>query len=149
MDKTGIILLFVLLAAVWGAFLFPEIFASRRNTPLNSTEEFDRWTARLASVQVRGRMGLGGRAAVLARRRRMLVFLGTLAAGSLMLAFALGSPSWLLVHIAIDAAVAWYVAMLVQIKQRRAARPELEPVGPLAPPDATQTDEQLIKIVAS
>ena len=123
--EPGIIVLFVVLAGVWGAFLFPEVFASRKEAPLNTTEEFGRWTSKLASVQGRtarrrNRAVLEvNRNRVLARRRIMLVLLLLAAVGTLVAALMTGSRTLLYVHIAIDAAVACYVAMLVQIKQKR------------------------------
>jgi hypothetical protein len=123
--EPGIIVLFVVLAGVWGAFLFPEVFASRKEAPLNTTEEFGRWTSKLASVQGRtarrrNRALLeANRNRVLVRRRLMLILLLLSAVGTLVAALMTGSRTILYVHIAIDAAVACYVAMLVQIKQRR------------------------------
>ena len=122
--EPGLIFLFVLLAAIWGAFLFPEVFANRKDAPLNSTEEFGRWTSKLGSVAEKpGRRGRRirtvTRGAVLSRRRRFLVLLLLSAVGTLVAALMTGSRTLLFVHIGIDAAVAWYVAMLVQIKQRR------------------------------
>ena len=34
----------------------------------------------------------------------------------------LSSVGWLIAHLALDAAIAWYVGMLMQVKQREAAR---------------------------
>ena len=58
---------------------------------------------------------------VLARRRRALVFLVTIAAATLAVAIWRGSTSLLIAHIAMDGVIAWYLAMLVQIRQRREA----------------------------
>jgi hypothetical protein len=131
--EPGIIVLFVVLAGVWGAFLFPEVFASRKEAPLNTTEEFGRWTSKLASVQGRTARRRNRavlevhRNRVLARRRIMLVVLLLAAVGTLVAALMTGSTTLLYIHIAVDAAVACYVAMLVQIKQRR--RMELAQLG--------------------
>ena len=149
--EPGIIVLFVVLAGVWGAFLFPEVFASRKEAPLNTTEEFGRWTSKLASVQGRtarrrNRALLeANRNRVLARRRIMLVLLLLAAVGTLVAALMTGSRTLLYVHIAIDAAVACYVAMLVQIKQRR--RMELAQFG--EPEAAADETSARIRVVAS
>lgn len=44
-----------------------------------------------------------------------------LAVGTLTVAIWRGSATLLIVHIGIDGVIAWYLAMLVQIRQRREA----------------------------
>ncbi|MGH8873882.1 MAG: hypothetical protein ACRDVM_01335 [Acidimicrobiia bacterium] len=123
MDASIIIALLVI-AAAWGAFLFPSLFGSRRDAPLNSTEEFDRWTNVMADVQRRpfNVRRAQTRGVVRARRRRTIGALVVLAVATMVLAFALKSFDWLLIHIGIDAVIAWYIAMLAQIRQRSTAR---------------------------
>jgi len=58
---------------------------------------------------------------VLARRRRALLLLSLLAVGTLAIAIWRSSTVLLIAHIAIDGVIAWYLAMLVQIRQRRDA----------------------------
>jgi hypothetical protein len=58
---------------------------------------------------------------VLARRRRALLLLSLLAIGTLAIAIWRSSTTLLIAHIAIDGVIAWYLAMLVQIRQRREA----------------------------
>ncbi len=123
MDAPFVIALLAI-AAIWGIYLLPSFFGSRRDAPLNSTEEFDRWTHIMADVQ---RRPFNARRAttkdiIRARRRRTLTVLGLAAAATLAMAYARGSLNWLLVHILIDAGIAWYVAMLVQVKKQREAR---------------------------
>lgn len=121
MEATAVIVIFVL-AGVWAAFLLPSVFTSRRDRPTESAREFTRLSARLSAV------GTGTtiepmltRRRVLARRRRALVFLVTIAAATLAVAIWRGSTSLLIAHIAMDGVIAWYLAMLVQIRQRREA----------------------------
>ncbi len=114
------IFIFLLIAGVWGAFLLPPVFRSRRDTPISTTQEFTRLTARLAAVHgPAAQTALMHRRQVLARRRRMLIALAVTVAVSLLAAVALGSLPLLLVHVIADAALIWYVAMLLQIKQRQ------------------------------
>lgn len=113
------IVIFLLLAAVWGAFLLPPLMKSRREAPISSTQEFDRSLARLASVQGYAKLQTASRRRIQARRRR--VFSGLLAAAVLTLALAVarGSLNLLFLHLVIDALGVGYVAMLLHIKQQR------------------------------
>ena len=47
-------------------------------------------------------------------------------------AILLSAPSMLIAHIVIDAAVAWYLAMLVQLRHRREALLMVTPVRPVS-----------------
>lgn len=119
-----LIVTLLVIAAAWGLYLFPTVFGGRRDAPLNSTEEFDRWTHLMADVQRRpfnARSG-NGRDIIRARRRRTIAILAILAAGTLVLALWFKSWNWLLVHIGIDALIAWYVAMLAQIRQQHSVK---------------------------
>ena len=114
------IFIFLLIAGVWGAFLLPPVFRSRRDTPISTTQEFTRLTSRLASVHgPAAQTALMHRRQVLARRRRMLLVLAATVVISLIAAVWLGSLPLLVVHIVADAVLIWYVAMLLQIKQRQ------------------------------
>jgi hypothetical protein len=120
-DTVPIIVIFVL-AGVWAAFLLPSVFTGRKDRPTESAREFTQLSARLSAV------GKGTtiepmltRRRVLARRRRALLFLSLLAVGTLAIAIWRSSTVLLIAHIAIDGVIAWYLAMLVQIRQRREA----------------------------
>ncbi len=56
------------------------------------------------------------------RRRRVLVILSVLAVVTLGVSYARSSIGWLLFHLTIDAMIAWYIGMLMQVRQQRAAR---------------------------
>ncbi|NOY55590.1 MAG: hypothetical protein GXP34_06345 [Actinobacteria bacterium] len=121
MEATAVIVIFVL-AGVWAAFLLPSVFTSRRERPAESAQEFTRLSARLTAV------GSGTtiepmltRRRVLVRRRRALIILSAIALTTLAVAIWRGSTAMLIAHIAMDGVIAWYVAMLVQIRQRREA----------------------------
>ncbi|HSR45307.1 MAG TPA: hypothetical protein VLT15_08765 [Acidimicrobiia bacterium] len=109
----------LVVVAAWGAFLLPEVIGSRKSAPLTTTQEFNRWTTRVASVQTPGGPAVVARNRVLARRRRVLFALFGAAILSLVVAIWLSAPSMLITHVVIDAVVAWYVAMLVQLRHRR------------------------------
>ena len=144
MDSVLVFLLVI--GGVWAVYLVPPILNSRRETPLASTAEYSRIAARLNTVQNEGRpvaVGLG-RSAVLARRRRALATLAISAGTSLVLALTTRHLGWLFAHIVIDAGIAWYVAVLLQIKQTRS----LPVVAPLAPRVAEYSD-QPVRVVAS
>ncbi len=145
LDNPLAILITLIIAGAWAAYLLPSVFVSRRNAPLHSTQEFNRITARLASVHGHAVENADlARRRVLARRRRVLYGLGLAAVTTLALAVWQGSSILLIAHIAIDAIGAWYIAMLLQIKQRRAA----EPVVELLPEEET-TEERHLRIVSS
>lgn len=114
----------LVLATIWGIYLFPSISGGRKEAPLNSTEDFDRWTHLMADVQRRAMTPsrVTARDVVRTRRRRALGVLVILAVATLVAAYATKSIGWLLVHLTVDAAIAWYVGMLMQVRQQREAR---------------------------
>ena len=145
MDNPLAILITLVIAGAWAAYLLPSIFVSRRNAPLQSTQEFNRITARLASVHGHAVENSDlARVRILARRRKFLAGLALAAATTLTVAIWQGSSVLLVAHIAIDAVGAWYVAMLLQIKQRR----EVPTIVDLRPVEET-TEERHLRIVSS
>ena len=121
---TPIIVAGLVIAAVWGLYLLPGIFGDQRTTPLNSTEEFDRVTRRMADIQRHSYDAsvATARDLVRIRRRRATIIFVVLAVASAFLAWREGSLNWLLLHLGIDACFAWYLAMLAQLRQRHAQR---------------------------
>lgn len=145
MDNPLAILITLIIAGAWAAYLLPSVFVSRRNAPLHSTQEFNRITARLASVHGHPVETADiARQRVLARRRRILVGLALAAVTTLAAAIWQGSAYLLVAHVAIDAIGAWYISMLLQIKQRRTL-----PVIDLREVDEESTEERHLRIVAS
>lgn len=146
MSDAPILIAALVIATIWGIYLFPSIFGNRRQAPLDSTEKFDRWTHVMADVQRSApnsrRSSL--RDVVRARRRRTLAALGTLAAAALVVAYLRSSVNWLLVHLVIDAAIAWYIGMLMQVKQRQAMRSAI--VHAVSRP--AEADEPQVRIIA-
>ncbi len=145
MEVAPILIGALVVAAIWGIYLFPSLTGSR-NAPISSTEEFDRWTHVVADVQRRSYAA--GRAStrdlIRARRRRVMVVLSILAIGTLALSYSTSSIGWLLVHLTIDAVIAWYIGMLIQVRQQRAVR-VAESHQVTRPHDA---DEPPVRIVA-
>lgn len=136
----------LVLATIWGIYLFPSITGGRKEAPLNSTEDFDRWTHLMADVQRRAMnpSRVTARDVVRSRRRRALAVLVTLAVATLVTAYATRSIGWLLGHLTVDAVIAWYIGMLMQVRQQREAR-AAETHVQTRPTDA---DEPQVRIVA-
>ncbi len=123
MEVAPILIGALVVAAIWGIYLFPSLTGSR-NAPISSTEEFDRWTHVVADVQRRSYAAerTSTRDVIRARRRRVMVVLAVLAVGTLALSYTTSSIGWLLIHLTIDAMIAWYIGMLMQVRQQRAVR---------------------------
>lgn len=144
---TPIIVAGLVIAAVWGLYLLPGMFGERRTTPLNSTEEFDRLTRLMADVQRRtyDAQLSSARDLVRIRRRRTLMALIVIATATAFIAWRQRSLNWLLLHIGIDACLAWYLAMLAQLRQRHAQRVASRYFGDSAP----QWEESPVKVIAN
>ncbi|CAN5767187.1 hypothetical protein BH23ACT5_BH23ACT5_02400 [soil metagenome] len=119
--QASLIVALLVIAAVWGFYLLPSLMGDRRNAPLSSTEQFDRWTSLMADVQRRqySATAASSRVTVRARRRRVLAALVGVAVLTLAMAWWRNSLTWLLVHLAVDVLLAMYIAVLVQLRQRR------------------------------
>lgn len=117
----SLIVALLVIATVWGFYLFPSIIGDRRDAPLSSTEQFDRWTSLMADVQRRqyNANASSTRLTVRSRRRRALALLVGLAVATLAVAWWQNSMNWLLVHLAADVLLALYIAVLVQLRQAR------------------------------
>ena len=139
----------LVLVALWGAFLLPEVVGSRKKAPLTTTQEFNRWTTRIATVQRPNGTAQIARNQVLARRRRTLFLLLGAAIATLSIAIWLSAPEMLIAHIVVDGAVAWYLAMLVQLKHRRAALAAVTPVRPVSDGVREMKSEPEIRVLAS
>lgn len=120
---TPIIVAGLILAAVWGFWLLPGLFAERRVAPLNSTQEFDRLTRLMADVHDGYDASRATtRDMIRVRRRRTVAIMALLAVVTAVLAWRQSSLNWLLLHLAIDACLLWYLAMLAQLRQRQAQK---------------------------
>lgn len=121
--QTSVIIGLLLIGAVWAVYLLPSLFGDRGNAPMNSTEEFDRWTHVMADVQKRSSQnGRTARNVVRSRRRRTLALLGIAALATLVLAVTQSSMAWLLINLFVDSLVVLYLVALAQMKRRRQHR---------------------------
>ncbi len=126
------IVIFILLAGVWAMLLIPSFFDSRRQAPINTTQDFAKNTARLNAVRVlAAEPAAAHRRRMLARRRRTLLSLVAGAMTTLALAIVTGSILFLGLNLIVDMALAAYIAMLLQIKEVAGTKPPVRlPVGP-------------------
>jgi len=110
----------LLIAGLWAAFLLPSFFDHRSRAPKTTTRDFARTRQLLeqvASADPDGEAYVRHHAQI--RRQRILVGLGITAILTLAVATWMGSIAWLGLTIAIDIAIAGYVAGLLFVKQRR------------------------------
>jgi hypothetical protein len=135
------IIVFILLAGVWAAFLLPSFFDSRRHTPRAATRDFARSTAMLASVSAQPYGALHAKRQAAIRRRNSLVGLGIAAASTLAVAVWTGSVFWLGVTIACDVLIGLYVTLMLQNQQAAIARAQVVRI-PRAP---RQADHEVVE----
>ncbi len=121
-------LFLALLGVAWMAITVPAALRGRRRTPLPSAEGFKRKQASLNARTASGRWVLvpqspGGRVEAARRRtqahrRRMFVALLCASVLSAAVAALQGGALWE-VHLALDACLGIYVALLIDAKKRR------------------------------
>jgi len=136
------IIVFILLAGVWAAFLLPSFFDSRRHTPKAATRDFARSTAMLASVSAQPYGVLHAKRQAAIRRRNTVIGLGIAAAGTLALAVWTGSMFWLGLTITFDVVIGLYVTLMLQMQQQ--AMVAKAPVVPIATA-YQQADQQVVQ----
>lgn len=140
------IVVFILLAGVWALFLVPSFFNSRREAPIQSTQDFARDAARLNAVRVHAaEPAFIHRRRVLARRRRALLGLTALAIATLGAAIWTGSLVLLGTNLVADLLLASYIGVLVQIKQQAAAMPAV----PLYAPTHVTAEQAAVRILSA
>ena len=142
----SLIVALLVIATVWGFYLLPSLMGDRRDAPLSSTEQFDRWTSLMADVQRRqyNASAASKRLTVRARRRRVLSALIGLAVVTLAIAWWRNSLTWLLAHLAVDILLALYVAVLVQIRQTHQYRVAVD----TAPERRAERHETQVRVIA-
>ena len=143
--STSVIIGLLVIAAIWSVYLLPSVFGDRRNAPLNSTEEFDRWTNLIADVQKRpySKGEVGQRDVIRLRRRRAMAILVGLALAIAALAWWQNSLALLLLQLFVDSLIALYVAALAQMKQRRQWRLKVSHVS------EPEWEEPRIRVIAN
>jgi hypothetical protein len=102
--------LFALLLGVWAALVIPSVIRSRRENAV---------TTRSPAYGDERPYASEHRDRVLARRRTALIVLGVAVVGTLVTAILTGSWPILALSLVVDVALAAYVAILLQIKQRK------------------------------
>ncbi len=132
------LLVFLLIGAVWAAFLLPSFFESRRRAPMTATRSFQRSNELLATVATTNGQQLMARRRQADRRR---IFLMTLSAGAVItLAVALltGSTFWLGATIIFDLAIGAYVMLLLMLRQRNLAVAMAPRIGAVEAPASAE-----------
>jgi hypothetical protein len=120
------IVLFILIAGLWAAFLLPSFFDSRSHAPKATTRDFARTKEKLANIALsQPDTDTYIRRHAQVRRRQVLVGLSIASVATLIFATLTGSVPWLAVNIAVNISIAGYIALLLTIKQRRAIQRQI------------------------
>jgi hypothetical protein len=112
------LLVFLLIGAVWAAFLLPSFFESRRRAPISATRNFQRSNELLASVAGSDAQVVMARRRQAVRRRRLLAALTFGAAVTLAVAVLTSSLFWLGATVIFDLLIGAYVTLLLMSRQR-------------------------------
>lgn len=150
------IVVFILIAGLWAAFLLPSFFDQRRQAPSSTTRDFARTRQLLASVSASHPDGAQYvRMHSQRRRARILAGLGITAAVTLGVATWTGSVPWLWATIVVDLVIAGYVTILLAVKRQQfAPRAAVVPIGsaapaPIAVPDVPEIPETAtVRVIA-
>ena len=127
------IILFILIAGAWAAFLLPSFFDHRRENPRATTRAFARSKEKLANVTT-AQVGSPTYAQHHAQVRRQRIFIALLltALVTLVIAVLLSSVTWFAITVFVDMVVGGYVAMILAARQPQAVR--RAPVVPIPTP---------------
>jgi len=156
------LLVFLLIGAVWAAFLLPSFFESRRRAPISATRNFQRSNELLASVAGTDARVVMARRRQAVRRRRLLLFLTAGAVATLAAALFTASYLWLGVTVVFDLLIGAYVTLLLMTRQRAyamAMAPRIGSTAPAAPAadedaaaasrrEAAQASSSTVRVVA-
>ena len=143
---TSVIVALLVIAGIWSVYLLPVVFGDRRSAPLNSTEDFDRWSHSMANVQRHSVTELASsqRELIRTRRRRTLIALASFTAASLFMAWRTGAMAWLLGALFFVSLTAVYLLLLAQMRQQRNLRLKLTHVSERP----TEWEEPQIRVIA-
>ncbi len=140
------IILFILIAGAWAAFLLPSFFDHRRENPRATTRAFARSKEKLANVTT-AQVGSPAYAQHHAQVRRQRIFIALLltALVTLVIAVLRTSITWLAVTIFVDMAVGGYVAMILTARQPKTVRraPVVSIATPITEAPTTAADLDL------
>jgi hypothetical protein len=145
--EASVIVGLLVIAAVWSVYLLPQVFGERRDAPLNSTEEFDRWTHSISYVQKHSTDFLASpsREVIKNRRRRTLSVLVGLVTVSLGSAWYFSSLPLLLVGLFFGSLLALYLMVLSQMHKQRLERQKVTHVAERL----SEWEEPQIKVIAN
>jgi hypothetical protein len=145
--EASVIVGLLVIAAVWSVYLLPQVFGERRDAPISSTEEFDRWTHSIAHVQKKGTEILASpsREVIKNRRRRTLTSLIAMIALSLGAAWYLNSLPLLLVGLFFGSLLALYLTVLSAVQKNRLERQKVIHVAERP----SEWEEPQIKVIAN
>ncbi|RLA00587.1 MAG: hypothetical protein DRQ45_07140 [Gammaproteobacteria bacterium] len=116
------IVLFILIAGLWAAFLLPAFFDHRSNAPKSTTRDFARTREKLAEVSTAQPDGVAYvRRHTQRKQQQVLIGLAITFVVTLGYATWSGSVMWLYINIAVAVAIAGYVTMLRSLKAQRSA----------------------------
>ncbi|MCB1247643.1 MAG: hypothetical protein KDB69_10280 [Acidimicrobiia bacterium] len=152
------IVLFILIAGLWAAFLLPSFFDHRSRAPKATTRDFARTRAMLATV-AQSQPDTEGYSRRYTQTRRRQVLVGLIGASLATLVFATwtGSVAWLWVNVVVNVTIAGYVTVLLSLKQNRAAQRRIvvpidqapRPLTAVPPQDSYATDEAAtVRVIA-
>ncbi len=144
MPSPELIIILLAVAGLWALFLLPSLFERRKEAPLSSTRHYGNVSSRLGQMQAQQASYVSPSSQRLSgKRRRTMLITGVLAIGTLALAIFTSSLVWLVGHLVIDAFLAWYVAMLVQIRQQERSFSQSQYAAVQAEPD------RRVRVIAS
>ena len=117
------IIVFILIAGAWAAFLLPSFFDHRRENPRATTRAFARSKEKLANVTT-AQVGSPAYTQHHAQVRRQRIFIALLltALVTLVVAVLRTSVTWLGITIIVDMAVGGYVALILTARQPQMVR---------------------------
>lgn len=145
---TPLIIAALIIGAIWAVYLLPSVFGERsKAAPLNSTEEFDRWSHSMAHVQKHTAADLAAshKDQIRTRRRRTLILFATVSMVGFAFAAYQSSMPWLLVGLFFASLIVLYIAILTQIKQRRLQHLKVAHVAERP----TEWEEPQIRVIAN
>ena len=130
------IVLFILIAGLWAAFLLPAFFDHRSNAPRSTTRDFERTRAKLAQVST-AQPDSAAYVRKHTQRKQQQILFGLAATFVLTIAYATwsGAVVWLYINIVVAVAIAAYITILLAIKAQR-AMPQAQVVQISAAPQA-------------
>ena len=135
------LLVFLLIGAVWAAFLLPSFFESRRRAPISATRSFQKSNELLASVAGNEAHVVMARRRQALRRRRLLLALSVGATGTLAVSLLTGSYLWLGATVVFDLLIGAYVTLLLMARQRSFAMAMAPRIGAAVTVDDLDEDE--------